>query len=114
LGACFGKGMIGAVINQPDLARAFRREVTRLQQGVDAATVRLKDLKARFTEDDRGPVVFELSKKVTNDSENNHDRDIKNIIIVQNKIDIVDEKRAMSSYKNWRLFTRDFSRRPFR
>ena len=29
LGACFGKGMIGAVINQPDLARAFRREIAR-------------------------------------------------------------------------------------
>ena len=29
LGACFGKGMIGAVINQPDLARAFRREIER-------------------------------------------------------------------------------------
>jgi len=29
LGACFGKGLIGAVIDQPDLAQSFRREIAR-------------------------------------------------------------------------------------
>jgi len=33
------------------------------------------------SEDERGSFVFELSEKVTDDSENDHDQDIKNLIV---------------------------------